>query len=288
MELSSLLSTLVELGFTDLEAQTYVTLVRSGPNTAYGVGRLIGKATANVYKAADALESRGALLSTPGETRVLHAVLPEEFLAQHARRQTESIGRASDAFRRLKSMPLRSGLFQLESIDAVLERARRMLASANEVAVVDCFPTGISRLRPDIEAASDRGVRIYVQAYAPLDLRCTSFIEVPRATAVLEHWKSEQVNLVTDGRDVLLALCTLNLTRVIDAFWSNSAYLACMQLGGLLREHSFHRIRALLDAGDATAENLRQVFDESPLFYQHAVPGQIDLAARIESAEGLK
>jgi len=125
----------------------YVALVRNGPATAYSIGRQIAKPTANVYKAGDALEAKGAVVSAPGESRVLHAVPPEEFLSPLSKRQVDTIERIADSFRKLNAAPVRSGLFQLESTDAVLERAGRMLSGAAEIAVIDCFPAGLEKLR---------------------------------------------------------------------------------------------------------------------------------------------
>ncbi len=272
---------LLKLGLNDLEARTYVALIKSGPATAYSIGRAIAKPTANVYKAADSLEARGAIISSPGEKRLLQPVPPDEFLAHLRRRQDELLEGVASGLRALRSAPAKVGLFQLENVDAVLERARRMLSAATTLAVVDAFPLAVERLRKDIEAASARGVKVYVQVYAPTSVRCESLVEVSGGADVLALWKSEQLNVVIDAKEVLLALCGDRMHNVIEAYWSNSLYLACMQQAGFLREHAFHQVRRLADSGEATPRKLARILDGNPSFGTTAMPGQRELAARI-------
>ncbi|GMV24057.1 MAG: hypothetical protein AMXMBFR58_00880 [Phycisphaerae bacterium] len=285
MKLASLIRQLTELGLSDLEARTYVALLKSGPATAYTVGRAIARPTANVYKAADALEARGAVVSVPGPKRILQAVEPEQFLAQLRRGHTELLDAASRGLRSVVTAPGRVGLARIENVDAVFERALAMLESATAIAAVDCFPASVARLAPAIESAFQRGVAVYVQVYEPVRIRCTSLVVVARGEEIVRHWKSEQVNLACDAREVLLALCSPSHSTVIEAYWSSSLYLACMQQAGLLREHAFHQVHELLERREAEPAAIRRVLTQNPNFTSMKMPGQQALAAQIAHAE---
>ena len=285
MEHGQLHAQLVELGLGELEARTYVALLKGGPATAYSVGRTIGKPTANVYKAADALEARGAIISSSGQKRILRPVAPEEFLAHLRRRQGDLLDSVAAGLEALRSAPQGVGLYRLENVDAVIERARRMLGSAVRLVVVDAFPGAIERVRGDIEAAHGRGVAVHVQVYERTSIRCASLVEVGGGAEVVRLWKSEQLNIAADAREVLLALCTTGMSAVIEAYWSNSLYLSCMQQAGLLREHAFHQLRGLVAGGEATEANIRRVLEGNPNFNTVEMPGQRELAARISEME---
>lgn len=286
MSSDHLILQLAELGLSDLEARTYVALLVAGPATAYSIGRAIERPTANVYKAADALEARGAIVSSAGAKRVLQAVPPEEFLAHVRRRQGDLLDTVGEGLRKLNAAPAKAGLYQLENVDAVFERARRMLGEATVIAVVDAFPQVVERLKKDIEAATDRGVEVYVEVYAPASVRCTSLVEVPGGAEIVSHWRSAQLNVITDARELLLALCTADMARVIEAYWSNSVYLACTQQAGFLREHAFHQIRHVVEAGLVTEERVRGILDRNPRFGTLEMPGQRLLVERVRHMEG--
>ena len=63
------------LGFNALRSEVYVALLKTDPQTAYRTGKLIGRPTANVYKAVEVLLSRGAVTIEEGfDKQVCHAV----------------------------------------------------------------------------------------------------------------------------------------------------------------------------------------------------------------------
>ena len=42
------------------------------------------------------------------------------------------------------------------------------------------------------------------------------------------YWNSQQLNVVIDGRETLIALLDNELTQIHQALWSNSLYLSCL------------------------------------------------------------
>lgn len=274
---------LIDLGLTDLEARAYAALVAHGGMTAYQLAQRIGKPTANVYKAVRSLAAKGAAATQRGRRRVLVAIPPDEFLGRLRRRHAELIEGAARSLRELRAAPDQPHLYALEDVESTLERARAMLTGATAIAVVDAFPLALESLRGDIERASARGVKVFVQAYEKVRLRAASLVIARDAEQVVAHWASEQLNVVTDGRQVLLALCTRDLDAVIQAYWSDSLYLACMTHAGLLREHAFHQMGALLDRRTITSARLRAVIRSNPTFHTMANPGQRELAGLVRS-----
>lgn len=53
---------LTGLGFTQADAEVYVALLRESPATGYRIATVLGKATANTYKALRSLTDKGAVL----------------------------------------------------------------------------------------------------------------------------------------------------------------------------------------------------------------------------------
>jgi len=277
------LELLLELGFNELEAEVYLHLLPNPPATAYAVGKAIGRPTANVYKAVDALARRGAALIEEGDNRLCRAVPVAEFLA-HARASFHQL--ATDAGQQLGSLqsaPPDERVYRIESIDQLFERARMMLEStAQKIAIVDAFPEALEMLRGSIQQATARGVEVFVEAYTPTKVKGAKVAHAAIAAAAPQHWGAIQMNLVVDGREHLLALLSRDGKQIHQAVWSRSLYLSCLHHSGRLCEYTLMR---MIDAADrsATRETFRRILDEHRFFVRDTVPGQTELFSRFAS-----
>src|SRR5262249_37024015 len=96
---------LTGLGFTELEAEVYIALLRASPATGYRVAQSIGRPVANTYKAIESLQHKGAVLVDEGASRLCRAVPAEELLAQLERTFRRRRQTAADALASLQAPP---------------------------------------------------------------------------------------------------------------------------------------------------------------------------------------
>lgn len=267
------------LGLNQLEADVYVALLRAAePQTAYRLGQTLGRPTANVYKAIAVLQEKGAVTVEEGQKRMCTAVPIDEFVGHVQREMSKLAQTARDAVAGLEVESNHARVFQIPTVSAVLERAARMLEVAEEVAVLDVFPGPLAELKDEVRAATDRGVKLFLQVYSPYRLKGAKVVQCSQADEVLDHWKSQQLNLVVDGRETLLALMNRSLSVVHQAIWSNSLYLSCMMHAGFMREHTFHTIVRQRDRHELPSW-LNRIVDDELFFHTAKIPGQLDLFA---------
>ena len=216
------------LGFTELESLVYSFLVGREATTGYRISHSIGKPTANTYKAIAALVQQGAVQVDEGGNRLVRAVPPEELLAGLERRGRErrEAARAALATRTAETSDER--VYTLRTCDQVLERARAMLGRAQEVVLGDIFPGPFEALVEDIERAAARGVRVTVKVYSSVQVPGVSLVREPHAAKVLAEWPGQQLSLVVDADEHLLALFDEQVGRVHQAVWSRSTFLSCL------------------------------------------------------------
>src|SRR6185369_12009741 len=93
------------------------------------------------------------------------AVPAEELLAQLDRSFQRRRQEAANALASLQGAPEDDRVYQLQSVEQVFERCRRMLEGCEQAAVLDIFPKPLDELREAVEAAARRGVRVAVKAY---------------------------------------------------------------------------------------------------------------------------
>lgn len=222
------LAALQDLGFTEIEALVYAALLQESPATGYRVSHRIGRPTPNTYKAIASLQGKGAVLVDDGGSRLCRAVPPGEVLAALERRFQASKATAQAAIEALAPAGDDDRVYQLHSVDQVLERARVMLKQARKLVLLDVFPGPFAALRTALESAAGR-VRIVAKVYVE-DARAAG-VELVRCAdpeRVRAVWPGQHLTLVRDGEEHLLALLSEDLSAVHQAVWSNSTFLSCM------------------------------------------------------------
>ena len=95
----------------------------------------------------------------------------------------------------------------------------------------------------------------------------------------METWGSEQLNVVVDGAEHIVALLSSDLTEIRQAVWSNSLYLSCLQHAGRLCEHTVVAMIAAL--ADGKPDDALRLLEEHRFFLRGDVPGQRMLVERL-------
>ncbi len=249
---------LSRFGLNRLEAEVYIDLLQNPPATGYAIGKRLGRPTANVYKAIEALAQRGALMIEEGtRSRFCRAVPPAEFLMQLERAFATQKASALAALESVAvEPPADERIYALDSPTLVFERARTMLARCKSIAVLDAFPKAMLAIRPALVAAEKRGVRIIVQAYQPVELSNMEVTLTHLSEENLALWQSQQLNLVIDGEECLLALLNHDLSVVHQAVSSKSVYISFLLHVGLLRENNAHQLLQSAETTPTTKEIL--------------------------------
>lgn len=287
------LDTLRELGLNQLEAEIYLFLLPHPPCTAYRIAKSLGRPAANVYHAVESLVRRGAVMVDQGDSRTCRAVPAEQFLKRAERDFLEMSQAARTQLAAIEAAPLDERVYRIETAGQVFEHCREMLDRARVVAVVDAFPAPLTLIRPWIETALKRGIEVHLEAYEPIDfpgaLVAHASVVTPSSgpANALHQWRAQQLNLVVDGKENLMALLSLDGQTVLQAYWSNSLYLSCLHHGGRLCEQTLiHALEAARRG--ATADQLRTILEEHPFFLRSKVPGQRELVRRYAAPKSRK
>lgn len=125
------ITSLTELGFTPLEAQTYTFILQNAGVTGYRVAQALGKAAANVYKAIEALESKGAIIVERDTHRRLRAVPPAELFDQLERTFLQRRERAEQALAQIPDSPEDDSVYQLSSWSRCWRASRPCCSAAS-------------------------------------------------------------------------------------------------------------------------------------------------------------
>jgi len=260
---------LAGLGFGALEAEVYAFLVREAPATGYRVAQALCRPAANVYKAIEALEARGAVMVDHGASRLCRATPPDELLGQLHRQFQQRRTEASRVLRELHDPSSDDRIYHLRSRGQVLERAGAMLEGCRAVALVDAFPGPLMEITPGLEAAAARGVRVTVKAYLPASLQGAAVVMNPRGEEVMRRYPGESLILLVDGLELLIASFVPGSGEVQQAVWTASVPLSYIVHGAMAAEVVICSLMEHITAG-VTMDQLRAAVE--PITRSGVVP----------------
>jgi len=263
---------LLEIGFNRLEAEVYVHMLTHEPSTAYKIGKLINKPTANVYKAIESLAIKGAVIVEDNKNKLCKAVNSDEFLNHYEKSILEKARSAKDLLKNLGSETVDEKSYSIDSVPLVFERFNSMMSRCKSIAVIDAFPKALEKVINSIEQATERGIDVYVEAYQPIKIKGADVICAPVGEKALEHWKSQQLNLIIDGEEHLITLMDNQLKEVKQAVWSNNTYMSCILHAGCLREQTIMKIMNEVDKPDFE-NKVKELLDKQKFFFNSNISG---------------
>lgn len=262
------IESVVNMGFTRLEAEIYIHLLQDSPATGYSIAKQIGRTNANTYKAIESLQAKGAILIDEAENRLCRAVPAEELLDQMERHFGARKRRALAELSRLRAAPQDDRIYQLTTPEQVYERCHTMLSECTCHAALDLFPEPMAQLKDAIAAAAARDINVVLQAYEPTQLPGATVTLHRDAAEVTAHWPAQWITVVTDGAQYLIAMLAPGGRSVHQAIWSASPILAwvfysyaCSDqvLSALMNKMaggaSLDELKAFLTEGDEPAHN---------------------------------
>lgn len=277
---------LVKLGFTELEAEVYTTLLQKSGMTGYGVAQSIGKQAANIYKAIESLQNKGAIIVDEGANRLCRAVPAEELLSRLEREFLESKRAAADSLAKIQNTDIDDRVYQLRSSEQVFERCRKMLLDCRQIALLDIFPLPFNELRKDIDDCVKRGVEVLIKVYEPVEIEGAKVFLDSFNQTVMSRWQGQWLNAVIDAREHLLAYLTLDGKDVYQAVWSSSAYLSCVYHSSIGSELVLTDLLRRIAQGIAT-KDLQKLAKN---YFEYTVPkasGYQDLLERFSEIKSL-
>ena len=250
---------LTTLGFNETEALVYCDLLKNPGSTGYRVARSINKAQANTYQTLNSLVQKGAVVFEEGDTRSFRATPPAELLARLRRTFLQHFEEAQTSLSRLQAKADGDErIYQLRNTEQVVERARAMLAAAEETVAFSWFPGWAEALNADLKAAVERGA-----AAAGLILRPEDHVPGAKtvlskvAQGVLDVWPGEQLILVVDGRQFLLALKERGAGGELrQAYWAQNMFVATILHNALSSDTLVHGSELILEIGGSIQKHL--------------------------------
>ena len=252
---------LVELGFSEYEAKTYVALLRESPATGYQLSKTSGVPRSMIYEVLGKLTARGAAMTLRKGDSTQYAPVPaDEFLDQLSREHEELTTSLKDDLASLASPTDLEYVWNIEGHENIIAKAIEMIGQARSRIYLALVPDTCRELQPALEEAIGRGVRVVLYTTSEVDLDGCRVVVAHVSEETLGRARGLGLILVIDGEEVLIGeWLTATQAR---ASWTSSPLLVFIAEHHLRTDLYLPQILALLgdQALDVIREEDRELF----------------------------
>ena len=160
-EMTSACDQLQQLGFSQYEAQAYVSLLQNNPLNGYELAKASGVPRPNIYSVLQKLEERNAVVRVDSTEGTRYSPVPADELLRrlHLQFQT-SLDLASRTLDELTVPKEPEQVWNASGTRTLMDHAQALIDSAQEQILLAVWPQEAAALESSLQRAEERGVKI--------------------------------------------------------------------------------------------------------------------------------
>lgn len=249
INLERYIAELLTVGLSRQEATVYLTLLQFPGLTGYRVAQKIGKSAANVYKILQTLEGKGIILGSRGKNPRSYAAIPiSEFIGGYKRKLEARLASLEDSFRDFEPEPVQTGgIYPLKDMSQVWDKARDMIARAEQVVVVSRLGELPAEFRQALVDVRARGVDVVAKVSDDDPLPGCHVVHGMGGIRWGIPADVEWLDVLIDGRESLISF---DDRGNLDAFWTDNLLLSFNIYNGSICEYFLQRLSEEMNMDD--------------------------------------
>ncbi|HHW26817.1 MAG TPA: TrmB family transcriptional regulator [Firmicutes bacterium] len=195
---------LSNLGFTEYETKTYLSLLKNSPVTGYQISKDAGIPRSMVYEALGRLVNKGAVMSLPLGDTTRYAPVPVSVLLDNLRHKyEEALDAAHDVLSLEEQRTPLEQVWNIDGRDSVLTRAREMIRTCHKDLLMLADDSTLVELLPTLNEAVSRGLKARLILSGEAEVEGVEVVRHPRAESDWQRTGNLLV-IVTDSSQCLI------------------------------------------------------------------------------------
>jgi sugar-specific transcriptional regulator TrmB len=240
---------LSNVGFSPLETDVYVALLKEPGASGYRVAQVVGKSVGSIYKALDSLRVKGAVVANDSTRPTTYVALSIHEYMNARRRDLEVLEtKIEQELEEVVAAQAQGGVYELNSVGQVYERCRDLLRSAQAVALLNIDARPLEELRAELIAAADRGVKVLVKTRAPVRIPGCGIL-APGETQAGRVWTGDELGVAVDFREYVQAFLKDDGSGVEEAIWVRQPHLANQVCTLFQNDFALTKVSVMVQAG---------------------------------------
>jgi len=269
MKNENLLNLMRELGLSELEATIYIWLLENRRSTGYKISGKIGKPVANTYKALKSLQNKGAVIrdETTG-TSYFDTIPVEEFLNKIENEFSRKKERIIDEVKQLDVIQEKTGIFELDSIELMYEKAASIIKSAETSLLIDGHPAPMNMLKDCILAKRNADIPILLKNYDELEFEGIKQLHNPNTEMHLGGLQAQWIVVIKDATEALLAFFDHSGEELKHCIWIRDPYISLILFNGSSLEFNLTEVfKEVYGDNENKIDNIKKInLSYEPIF----------------------
>ncbi len=247
------------LGFTTYEAKTYITLLKNNPSTRYELSKNSGVPRSAIYDVIRKLEALGAATALYTNPQKYVPLPPEQLISLLERQFKERLEEARKALSHFDTEIEPGHLWNIVGYKNMLHKAREMIGKAKETIFISAWERECLRLKQDLQAAQERGVRIIAFSFTPISLKSKEAYSynIPESE-LLNVWE-RKIILVIDHAELLMGEADDKYTK--KTAWTDNKAIVDIATNHIILDITLYGIRMQEDVSESVIAMQKEGFE---------------------------
>lgn len=193
-----------DLGFSQYEISCYLALIANHPVNGSQLSKLSGVSRSRIYDVLRNMTKKGLVLELENG---LYVPLPPDELMRRVREKFESnFFILEEQLEQAFQEPTYEYIWIIRGHNAVMKKAREMIASSRKELYVRLFPTEAEILEEDLHVASERGVSIRYIAMGETPMTFDIQVLHPDSDRLIETIGGRSFDIISDKAESLVGI----------------------------------------------------------------------------------
>lgn len=256
----NLLSTLIELGFTNYEARTYLCLLKHSPATGYEISQQAHVPRSVVYSVLRRLEAKGVVLAVHEKPHRYLPLPPQQLLSRLQSEFRHRLNVLRESFSNFDSKPQTESIWNIRGYDSLISTCEMLIREAQHAVYISGWLREIRQLQAALENAKTRGLDIVIFSFNHIDQHLGEVFCYGVAEEELEqHWDHKLI-LITDNTNLVMG--PANVREDEQAIWTQNRAVLTIALNYIILDITLYGQRTQTDISAVVSRLKAEHFPE--------------------------
>lgn len=204
--MNDLVSKMMELGFSEYEAKTYLVLLRQSPATGYEISKASGVPTSKIYENLQRLKNKGLIFSTedrPEQAKKYIPIDPQELAGLLSRKIKRNLDQIETALANNEPAKESSYIWAISGRDPILAKAENLVHQAKKTILLSAWDEELEQLQEALEQGAGRKVRIALITFGSQRPKFAMVFPHPIQDTIYNEKGGRGLTICTDSHTVL-------------------------------------------------------------------------------------
>ncbi|MBN2626795.1 MAG: TrmB family transcriptional regulator [Spirochaetales bacterium] len=217
----SIVELMAELGFSEYEARTYISLLQENPVTAYEAAKNGGLPTAKIYQVLAKLLDKGVVLELVESGKKRYVPMdPEEFIARQRVRMNTNLSALKREMDKTRVETNVSYIWNINEREDFLRQAELMIARAEKSLLISLCEEEMAVLYPSLKQKEEQGLNLAVVLFGEESYPIRPIFHHPLADTLQSEKGGRNFSLVSDSKQAMAA--TIIDEKTVEGAWSGN------------------------------------------------------------------